>query len=983
MSKNVVSSVKISGLLWGLIDKVLPEAEIKRNKILCDLGDDIHNNVYTETIKLITVGELYYLKIRKVIEEYIKLPKITIDKKTDKVKTNKSNTIILENSYKPVEDILNNIIVHLKNKNINLLEYEKIIQSVDYIELRIIILMKYIEYYTKHSKTENERNCKEILLASKKVIHNLKQNQKNFKKIFVLDNYEISLSEILINDLNYKIEELNSKSNYTLHEIANKYPKLIFDTRYDSVIPEIKLKPYDTQVQLINEIKNNFENGFLINLRVLTGLGKTSSITAICKYVNNIHNSNIKVIFCCSDLLDTVRIQVAKLMSNFKIKFGIGVGSLPEDSYKINSVINNIESKKKYMEPDKSPSYIITTSYNCGKIAKSDNHITHQHKKLALCEIVICDYITTFMLLKENKYEYVLFFDEPTIKVNNEIVLFYLTQIMYYSPKRMILSSATLPLKNEIDNYYDFFKNKYEEANIIEISSNKVLVGCVIKDFNNNIITPHINCKNIKELKNFIIKIKNYPLLGKFYTLTYLINLNKFLEKYNFNIDITKIETFDQENILENILLLLQIVCDNEIINFVDFINITCANIDENKINKDLLPENYDTLIHEKLLTTHSFKFLGCCLISVEDPEKYVEEHFSHVIKKLKEKIKISTISKMYSNYIKIINGIDEEINKIELSMKDDENDIKGEAIKKLHSQKPEFPFPNKLQINTPEHMKQFSKYANDYDFSLLNNKMDYKNLNTDDFMISDDLKFLLYMGIGCYSKNIDGNYCNTVLNLLNERKLAFIIADDSFCYGANYAISSVIITDSIGNNNTINTILQLIGRTGRVGKSDIGQAYIDKNTLQRLINFFNNDDNNDEEGKIIHNSFEIIQKYNEEQKLLTIHKINKDAEKIQKLKENAEKEELLKKEQMEKEIQLQSQLKHQSRKYNESTWERRSMPINNFTQLQSRTQRQTQTQSLETKNIINKEKKIKSIFGLNINKELTEEQKKFREKFM
>ena len=64
MSKNVVSSVKISGLLWGLIDKVLPEAEIKRNKILCDLGDDIHNNVYTETIKLITVGELYYLKIR-------------------------------------------------------------------------------------------------------------------------------------------------------------------------------------------------------------------------------------------------------------------------------------------------------------------------------------------------------------------------------------------------------------------------------------------------------------------------------------------------------------------------------------------------------------------------------------------------------------------------------------------------------------------------------------------------------------------------------------------------------------------------------------------------------------------------------------------------------------------------------------------------------------------------------------------------------
>ena len=115
-------------------------------------------------------------------------------------------------------------------------------------------------------------------------------------------------------------------------------------------------------------------------------------------------------------------------------------------------------------------------------------------------------------------------------------------------------------------------------------------------------------------------------------------------------------------------------------------------------------------------------------------------------------------------------------------------------------------------------------------------------------------------MGIGIYSKNLPSDYTDLVLEMLSERQLAFIITDESFCYGANYQISNVIINDDLADNHSINTILQLIGRTSRIGKSWAGKVYLDTNTKKRLTEFFdapNNDCSN--EGKNITTAFNSI----------------------------------------------------------------------------------------------------------------------------
>jgi hypothetical protein len=179
-----------------------------------------------------------------------------------------------------------------------------------------------------------------------------------------------------------------------------------------------------------------------------------------------------------------------------------------------------------------------------------------------------------------------------------------------------------------------------------------------------------------------------------------------------------------------------------------------------------------------------------------------------------------------------------------------------------------------------------FSKYVKMYDTSMLKVKISPETIDITKFNISDDVKFLLYMGVGLYSKSLDPLYLETVLDLLQDRKLAFIIADKTFCYGANYQISNIIINDDLGDQHSINTILQSIGRTSRMGKSYAGKVYLDTNTNTRIQNFFSNPAYTSNEGINITTSFNnLIKEIDILQKQKTENEIKKNIE-LQKLEE-------------------------------------------------------------------------------------------------
>ena len=833
-NKGYIKSDSLTKSNWKLIEKPLTESDMKRNKVVSDLGDTTSTSNTKETIilnisNLITVGEYNYLKIRDSVKSYISLPPIEETKDTtkstkDTAKSTKDTTkstkdkgnktvtkkvqMILDNCHNTIKSKIEQLVNILK-EDIHDKVYDDIMINFNLIEIRVLILMKLLEYYTSSSfEGDLVGEREEILLASKKILYNLKRNKNSDKETgffkVICTVIEISLPEQLIKDLEYKISELSRVFNVRLSDIANKRPKLIFDTKYDITIPEMKLKPFDSQIELMNAVKNNIDNGFLLLYKTLPGLGKTTMILSICKFIKKVGASK-KVIFCCSDILESVRVQVLRIMYNFGIKFGIGIGN-SENSYK------------------------ITNSWNC----KNDNER----------ELIVCDYLSTLLILKENKNEYVLFFDEPTImtdSIKNADILELLARILYYLPKFTILSSATLPQQDEMQDIITFHCNKYPQCNVSEIVSNKTLVGCIIKDFNGKILTPHSYCKNNNDLQVLLSQIKKVPLLGKFYTLPYLINLNEFLKKYNKNIDLDAIECFDQESVFECTLQLLTNVASSDIFN--EFMNIKAVDIIEDSLDKERLDKDYGKIVFTKLITTHAFKYIGCCLIATENPLEFVKTNFYPIVQKLKEKFNIKSINSVYEKYKKDTKNIKEMIDNIRLKYTSES--VQEEKINEILRNKPCINFPNSIQVNSTDHIKGFAKYVKSYDQSLIKNSIMPESIDITNFNVDDDLKFLLYMGVGIYSRNLDRDYCNQVLELLSDRQLAFIISDDSFCYGANYQISNVIINDDLCDNHSINTILQLIGRTSRIGKSWAGKVYLDNNTCARILKFFETPNSN------------------------------------------------------------------------------------------------------------------------------------------
>jgi len=830
---SIITTKKLTASKWNMIEKPLSEDDRKRNQIIMNLGETTSTSNLVEEINkssLITIGEYNYLQLRdKIYKNSVKLPALEKNNAAEKalklLEKNKKFKIILDNCKKTLTNKFNILISALEDDPEEKLFSDLMLKN-DYIEFRIIILMKILESLTK--KYVDIEKVEEIILGSKKILFNLKKIQTNqnnkinyFNKIYSVDGVEIKLCDQLIIDFEYKISKIIEIHGIKLYDIANRRPKLIFDTKYDETIPEIKLKPYDSQIELSNIVKNNIQNGFMIFYKTLPGLGKTSMILSICNYIRK-SKLDLKVIFCCSDILESVRVQVLRTMFNFGIKFGTANANLKKNEYK------------------------ITNSWNC---PNDDDR-----------ELIVGDYLSIYLILKEAKHKYLLFFDEPTVltdQLKNTNTLNYLCKILYYTPKHIILSSATLPLVDELSLIVENYKNKYPGGVVKEVLSNKTLIGCIIKDFNNNIITPHSQCNTQKELEELLIKIKKFPLLGKFYTLPFLMNLNNFMKMYNKNIDIETIESFDQESVLENILLLLERVTTLDTDAFTKFKTIQISDINENVYDTTRLDINYDKVIPSKFLTGHAFKYFGCCLVASDDPYEYVKNNLFEVLEKIKEKVNIRSVHKDYEKYkkeVKKFNVLEEAI-----KQKYSSEEVINEKLEILYKTQPKYNFNKSLEINSHDHIKSFAKYVKSYDNTMLKNSIQHEALDITEYTIDDNLKMLLYMGVGVYSKSLDSDYTAKVLEMLADRELAYIFADESFCYGANYQISNVIISDDIGNTHSINTILQLIGRTSRIGKSWSGRVYLDTLTADRICKFFKDPSFNSNEGNNITETFKKV----------------------------------------------------------------------------------------------------------------------------
>jgi hypothetical protein len=280
--------------------------------------------------------------------------------------------------------------------------------------------------------------------------------------------------------------------------------------------------------------------------------------------------------------------------------------------------------------------------------------------------------------------------------------------------------------------------------------------------------------------------------------------------------------------------------------------------IDATKVDAD-----YGKICPNKFIMHHAFKFFGCCWIASDNPEQFVANNFASSLALIRKKLGgnaskdtiYQSIGDVYEKYMNAKTAYDHAVT-AEITKANAPNSTTKKTKCKVEDrtkgydalenniqriEEPKFEFPKFLQINTHEHIKMFAKYVEMYDTSMLKVLINPETCDLTKFEVSDDLKFLLLMGVGVYSKSLCPNYSVKVLELLQARQLAFIIAGKEFCYGANYQLSCLLLYDEIMDNYSIDTILQSIGRTSRIGKSESGRVYLDVNTTKRITEFFAN----------------------------------------------------------------------------------------------------------------------------------------------
>lgn len=715
------------------------------------------------------------------------------------------------------------------------------------------------------------------------------------KSMFNSVNKE-KVSQSMINDLELWLNELIEQYEFDGFKIYDIAPKLFVYSDYDQFIPCKGIKPRKNQIDLINKLKENIMNypndGILLILKAPIGSGKTFSTIAIVnlmKTINMEKGDKYELIFCCN--LQSVKNQVSNLAYNSGIKFGVG-----------------------YMKHDKLK---IVNHNTC----KSDSDR----------ELIICSPNVAEQLLENNTNKYWLFLDEPTIGADNygSDNLIKNVSVMMNMPKYTILSSATMPEFEDLSELTTNHCKKYPNIHLETIYSGEIQVGCDVKLYDGSKILPHLNCNSKEELINVIERIEKNPFLGRMYTHNVVRQLCKDISNYTSNVPNLG-EIFKNVNNLSSEK--IRLVAINMLKILIDFDDDVIQNICKINLIEEI--KNYD-VDYKYLGTTHAYQFQNMNLIATSDPINFSITNFAELLDKLKEN-NITSSYKLINKYNQDLAVYKKIIEKVKenLNCQDDHNKKSDKVSFKLEKiKKPYINFPLWGQINTIDHINFFAKPHMKYiDKRSIRIHYPLEQLPFD-ANVPDEIMLLLMCGIGIYSPNseiLDQRYTRSVLDMATNGHLAYLIADESISYGTNYPITRLFVTDEFVDKHSIHTLLQLMGRPGRVGHTYRAEVFIEKNTAKLLLEFSHNKDHPSvfiESNNIqkmfqyilqtrIQNAIDKQKKIEEEQKLL------KEKEKMEEIRLfNERQESFQQKLREEHQIEKERRMKEENEKIEQTTY--------------------------------------------------------------
>jgi hypothetical protein len=457
-----------------------------------------------------------------------------------------------------------------------------------------------------------------------------------------------------------------------------------------------------------------------------------------------------------------------------------------------------------------------------------------------------------------------------------------------------------MPNPSAIPNILANYQTRYPEVYIDRLITNEITIGIDVKTYDGEVFVPHSGCKNKSDIERVIKHINEVPFLGRLYTLKTanilyermiengipreeIIDINAtFSDVRNLSMDkvrqicISYLEYLKEQS-EENITKICDIkITDDDVIPVMDIDeDLPTPSSSSSPKEDDLFEAEEEKKKPEvkinkevnfgNLWGSDAIKYQNMNLIATRNPLQFSYENFKAYLNKIKVKYPegFKSISDKYEKeineyqdkYREWEDKCEKRLDQIsENKKKQGKFGAEGERLSSRDDAtlppepvRPTFEFAPRYQINTLNHWRvihhQDTKPKYQFRSALLFSDDLIKELLG--CSVDDDLMLLLCCGIGVVDREAIKcrNYQTLVAKLATNNKLTYLITDSSICYGTNYPISRVFVTDDFSDAHSSNTLFQLLGRSGRVGKSWKAEGYISDKIAKKLQNFIHNPD--------------------------------------------------------------------------------------------------------------------------------------------
>ena len=660
----------------------------------------------------------------------------------------------------------------------------------------------------------------EAFLTSKKDTKN-----KHFYTLIQLMKFNVSnFNTILTKQIKQIIEDAIGGFS------KNKFIKHAYDyiERNNQLVKYRDIKLYKHQKDIFTKCKQ--KGAKMLLYQAPTGTGKTLTPIGLVK-------GGHRIIFVCA--AKHVGLQLAKSCISLGVKIAVAFGCTDPGSIRLHyfAAKETIRNRR------------------TGGIFRVDNEVGDN------VEIMISDvqsYLPAMNYMRAfNELEdMILYWDEPTITLDYEEHPYHEMLSKNWQKNEIpnvVLSSATLPRQEELEEMISGFSAKFNTTNVESVVSHDCSKTIPVLDSEGKIVLPHLVYSDYNKVKKSIKHLKKYKTLLRHFDVRavteFIVYVNKNIsikDRYKIDEYFDSIEDIDIMSIKEYYIKLLGAIKENYSVVHEHFLT----------RNPPLYPKPIKITTNDAYTLTDGptiyladdiEKIGKFCLLTAKIPSIMLDAILEDMgfnegvriemekIQKDLEKASDAAAEEERNKSKGSIKGKSREISKKSGNVKDQDQSTQRLLSKYegLRSSLKRIRLGMKFIPNTSEHLKTWGheEVNNAY-------KSDIDDHIVEKIMLLDidaNWKVLLLMGIAVFvdvkqlTEGEDGkvkkcmkDYVSIMKELAQEQKLYLIIASSDYIYGTNYQFCHGYIGKDMGDMSQE----KLIQAFGRVGRSSAKQDY-------------------------------------------------------------------------------------------------------------------------------------------------------------